>query len=84
MTALSGPFSLAFVGGGVVRTLGLAAFPTVYRAVRGEPVRRRIGGRKPLRPSSLGYFPVSYFPVSASLAGAKSIVSPIPASRARS
>ncbi|WP_281194501.1 hypothetical protein [Halorubrum sp. F4] len=41
VTALSGPLPLAFVGGGVVQTLGLAAFPTVYRAVHGEPVRRR-------------------------------------------
>ncbi|MFC5279552.1 hypothetical protein ACFPM1_12410 [Halorubrum rubrum] len=41
VTALSGPLPLAFVGGGIVQTLGIAAFPTVYRAVHGEPVRRR-------------------------------------------
>ncbi|GAA0521968.1 hypothetical protein SAMN04488066_10532 [Halorubrum aquaticum] len=40
-TAVSGPLPLAFLGGGVVQVLGLAAFPTAYRAVHGEPVRRR-------------------------------------------
>ncbi|MWV63956.1 hypothetical protein GRS48_03830 [Halorubrum sp. JWXQ-INN 858] len=35
----AGSLGLAFLGGGVVQVVGLAAFPTVYRAVHGEPTR---------------------------------------------